>query len=87
MTLFEKLKLVKTEEDVRAVYIKALGLTQVSRNLIDIQTKEIWIEAKNDYKTFHKNFRNPLTFASGVLIFVRDRHRHPLLIENRSGHS
>ena len=50
MSLFEKLKLVKSEEDVKAAYIKALGLKEVSRNLIDIQTKEIWIEAKNDYK-------------------------------------
>jgi hypothetical protein len=50
MTPFEKLKLVKSEEDVKAAYIKAFGLREVSRNLIDIQTKEIWIEAKNDYK-------------------------------------
>ncbi len=51
MTLFEKLKLVKSEEDVKATYIKALGLKEYSLNLIDIQTKEIWFETKDNYKT------------------------------------
>lgn len=51
MTLFEKLKGCKSEEDVKAEYIKALGLKGVSRNLIDIQTKEVWFEAKDGYKT------------------------------------
>jgi hypothetical protein len=50
MTLFEKLKLVKSEEDVKDIYIKALGLKGYSKNLIDIQTKEIWFEAKDTYK-------------------------------------
>jgi len=50
MTLFEKLKLAKSEEDVKDIYIKALGLKGYSKNLIDIQTKEIWFEAKDSYK-------------------------------------
>ncbi len=50
MTLFEKLKLAKTEEDVKATYIKALGLKEYSLNLIDIQTKDIWFETKDGYK-------------------------------------
>jgi hypothetical protein len=50
MTLFEKLKLVKSEEDVKDIYIKALGLKGYSKNLIDIQTKEIWFEAKDNSK-------------------------------------
>ena len=50
MTLFEKLKLARSEEDVKALYIKALGLKGYSMNLIDIQTKEIWFEAKDGYK-------------------------------------
>lgn len=45
--LYEKLKTAKTEEDVKDIYIKALGLKGYSKNLIDIQTKEIWIEAKD----------------------------------------
>jgi hypothetical protein len=50
MTLFDKLKLAKSEEDVKDIYIKALGLKGYSKNLIDIQTKEIWFEAKDSYK-------------------------------------
>jgi hypothetical protein len=50
MTLFEKLKLAKSEEDVKDIYIKALGLKGYSKNLIDIQTREIWFEAKDTYK-------------------------------------
>ena len=46
MTLFETLQKATSEEDVKAAYIKALGLKNVQRNLIDIQTKEIWFEAK-----------------------------------------
>ena len=46
MTLFETLEKATSEEDVKAAYIKALGLKNVQRNLIDIQTKEIWFEAK-----------------------------------------
>ncbi len=46
MTLCETLQKATSEEDVKAAYIKALGLKNVQRNLIDIQTKEIWFEAK-----------------------------------------
>lgn len=46
-SLYENLKSAKTEEDVKDIYIKALGLKGYSKNLIDIQTKEIWIEAKD----------------------------------------
>lgn len=50
MTLYEKLQNVSSEEDVKDIYIKALGLTGYQKNLIDIQTKEIWFEAKDGYK-------------------------------------
>ena len=36
---------------MKALYIKALGLKGYSMNLIDIQTKEIWFETKDGYKT------------------------------------
>lgn len=49
MRLFEKLQHTKTEEDVKDAYIQALGLKAYSKNLIDIQTKEIWFEAKHNY--------------------------------------
>ncbi len=51
MTLFEKLKLCKSEEDVKDAYIKALGLKGYHKGLIDLQTEEVWFEAKDGYKT------------------------------------
>ena len=47
MTLYKKLQEARSEEDVKDAYIKALGLQGYSKNLIDIQTKEIWFEAKD----------------------------------------
>lgn len=49
MSLYAKLQQARTEEDVKDAYIKALGLKGYSKNLIDIQTKEIWFEAKDGY--------------------------------------
>ena len=51
MSLFEKLQKATSEEDVKDLYIKALGLKSYQKNLIDIQTKEVWFEAKAGYKT------------------------------------
>ena len=48
--LYEQLKNCSSEEDVKDAYIKALGLTGVRKNLVDIQTDEIWFEAKNGSK-------------------------------------
>ncbi|HEY5407078.1 MAG TPA: hypothetical protein VIJ92_08320 [Ginsengibacter sp.] len=50
MSLYQKLQEAKSEEDVKDAYIKALGLKSYSKNLIDIQTKEIWFEAKDTAK-------------------------------------
>ncbi|MEQ9310069.1 MAG: hypothetical protein RLN90_11510 [Balneolaceae bacterium] len=50
MSLYEKLQRVSSEEDVKDLYIKALGLKHVQKNLIDIQTKEVWFEAKDTGK-------------------------------------
>ena len=50
MSLYEKLQQTRSEEDVKDIYIKALGLKGYSKNLIDIQTKEIWFEAKDGGK-------------------------------------
>lgn len=44
MSLYQKLQSARSEEDVKDIYIKALGLKGYSKNLIDIQTKEIWFE-------------------------------------------
>ena len=50
MTLYDKLQLATSEEDVKDAYIKALGLKNYKKNLYDIQTKEIWFEAKDGYR-------------------------------------
>lgn len=50
MSLYEKLQRASSEEDVKDAYIKALGLKEYQKNLIDIQTKEIWFEAKDSGK-------------------------------------
>ena len=45
MSLYENLKLVRSEEDVKDMYIKALWLKSYTKGLIDIRTDEIWFEA------------------------------------------
>jgi hypothetical protein len=50
MSLYSQLRQATSEEDVKDAYIKALGLKSYSKNLIDIQTKEIWFEAKHNAK-------------------------------------
>ncbi len=48
--LYAKLKQAKSEEDVKDIYIKALGLKSYTKGLIDIRTDEIWFEAKDTGK-------------------------------------
>ncbi len=50
MHLYEKLQKASSEEDVKDAYIKALGLKDVYKGLLDIKTKELWFEAKIGYK-------------------------------------
>ena len=50
MTLFEQLQQATSEEDVKDAYIKTLKLKTYNKNIVDIQTKEIWFEAKQGYK-------------------------------------
>ena len=64
MTLYETLQRASSEEDVKAAYIKALGLKNVQRNLIDIQTKEIWFEAKSgSRRSIYFMFTQLLTYV------------------------
>ena len=51
MSLYNQLQLASSEEDVKDAYIKALNLKGYQKNLIDIQTKEIWFEAKDSHRT------------------------------------
>lgn len=50
MSLYTQLKSARSEEDVKDAYIKALGLKGYTKGLIDIQTNEIWFEAKDTGK-------------------------------------
>ncbi len=47
MSLYTQLQAAQSEEDVKDAYIKALGLKGYTKGLIDIQTREIWFEAKD----------------------------------------
>jgi hypothetical protein len=49
-SLYANLKQAKSEEDVKDIYIKALGLKSYTKGLIDIRTDEIWFEAKDTGK-------------------------------------
>jgi len=47
MNLADALMRTRTEEDVKDAYIKALGLKSYFKGLVDIQTEEVWFEAKD----------------------------------------
>jgi len=46
-SLAQALARARTEEDVKDAYIKALGLKDYFKGLVDIQMQEIWFEAKD----------------------------------------
>jgi hypothetical protein len=64
MSLIADLSRVKTEEDVKDAYIKALGLKTYSKGLVDIQTEEIWFEAK-------ESATPPILMFTQLLFYVR----------------
>ncbi len=64
MSLYDALTRAKTEEDVKDAYIAALGLKGVYKGLVDIQTPEIWFEAKEAPTP-------PLLMFAQLLTYVR----------------
>lgn len=64
MSLSAALFRAKTEEDVKDAYIAALGLKGVYKGLVDIQTAEIWFEAKETPTP-------PLLMFAQLLTYVR----------------
>lgn len=64
MSLIAALTRAKTEEDVKDAYIAALGLKGVYKGLVDIQTPEIWFEAK-------ETPTSPLLMFAQLLVYVR----------------
>lgn len=71
MTLVSDLKAAKTEEDVKDAYVRAIGLKNYSKNLVDIQTKEVWFEAK-------EAGTSPVAMFAQLLVYVkvRDKNEH-----------
>lgn len=70
MSLHAELQKVRSEEDVKDAYIKALGLKAFSKGLIDIQTKEIWFEAKD------KNNNTTYKMFTQLLYYVQEWMKH-----------
>lgn len=68
MRLISELGTSKTEEDVKDAYIKALGLKKYTKGLIDIQTEEIWFEAKEAATP-------PVLMFAQLLFYVRDARK------------
>ena len=64
MSLHTELTRARTEEDVKDAYIKELGLKGVYKGLVDIQTPEIWFEAK-------ETLTPPLLMFAQLLVYVR----------------
>lgn len=64
MSLAQALTTARTEEDVKDAYIAALGLKGVFKGLVDIQTPEIWFEAKEAPTP-------PLLMFAQLLTYVR----------------
>jgi hypothetical protein len=68
MNLTQLLQSAKSEEDVKDAYIKALGLKNVQKNMVDIQTEEIWFEAKKDNTS-------PAAMFAQLLVYVQKAHK------------
>lgn len=68
MSLISTLERAKTEEDVKDAYIKALGLKSYNKGLVDIQTEEIWFEAKEAATP-------PVLMFAQLLFYVRDAQK------------
>ena len=68
-TLHDKLKNAHTEEDVKDIYIKALGLKKYTKGLdaVDIRTDEIWFEAKNKPTSSYAMFTQLLHYVQVAL--------------------
>ncbi|BCA81240.1 hypothetical protein [Fluviibacter phosphoraccumulans] len=69
MSLLNALKTVKTEEDVKDAYIAALGLKKYNKGLVDIQTEEVWFEAKEAATP-------PVLMFTQLLFYVRDARKN-----------
>lgn len=65
--LHQRLQSAKTEEDVKDIYIKALGLKKVNKGLVDIRTDEIWFESKFKTTSTYEMFTQLLFYVQAAL--------------------
>ncbi len=77
LVLVADLKAAKTEEDIKDAYVKALGLSAYSKNLVDIQTKDIWFEAKVSGVSAAAMFAQLLIYVK--MAHVKGEHLPPFL--------
>lgn len=68
MSLLTDLSKAISEEDIKDAYVKALGLKSTKKGLIDIQTEEIWFEAKSTAVA-------PVLMFAQLLFYVRDARK------------
>ena len=68
VNLLAALARAKSEEDVKDAYIGALGLKSCFKGLVDIQTQEVWFEAKEVSTP-------PILMFAQLLFYVRDARR------------
>ncbi len=64
MSLAKALARAKSEEDVKDAYIGALDLKKYFKGLVDIQTDQVWFEAKESPTA-------PLLMFAQLLVYVR----------------
>jgi hypothetical protein len=59
MSIADDLAHARSEEDVKVAYVKALGLKKHAKGLIDIQTDDVWFEAKSGGKKTRNHALRP----------------------------
>jgi hypothetical protein len=64
MSLYSALQKAHSEEDVKAIYIKALKLKEKKLGLIDIQTEKVWFEAKKGGADIHAMFGQLIVYVA-----------------------
>ncbi len=77
MTLYAELQKAKSEQDVKMAYINALKLKSFNQTLIDIQTHEVWFEAKKNATSTYAMFTQLLHY---VVQAKRKNERIPPLL-------
>lgn len=75
MHLIDELAHAKSEEDIKDIYIKALGLKKYTKVLVDIQTDEIWFEAKLTPTP-------PVLMFTQLLFYVRDARKKGIISQH-----